>query len=282
MKDVLVATDLSPSSEHALARAIGLAAQFEGRLAVLHVVDDRLPGDVTEGLRLRAEQIIRARLADEPAAAGREIGVEVVTGDPFAEILNHAWKRRSELIVMGVHRKAPFRDLFRGTTMERVLRRGDYPTLVVRERPAKPYRRVLVAIDFSIGSRRALEVALHLVPDGEFHILHAYDVPFPAFLTDPRTKQQVEAEHGRQLQKLVDEEMKAFLGQFAGLRQNYRVLLRQGMPLDAMEGALREVRPDVLALGTHGRTGIARAMLGSLAAEVLADPPCDVIAVKGW
>lgn len=146
MKHILAATDLSPSSEPAVARAIDLAARFRARLTVLHVVDERLPADIADALRLRAEQLIRAQLnaaaaaaTGSTAAAGGEgegdADVAVVVGDAFAEILNRAWAGRVDLVVMGTHRKAPVADLFRGTTVERVLRRADYPTLVVREPP---------------------------------------------------------------------------------------------------------------------------------------------------
>lgn len=138
-----------------------------------------------------------------------------------------------------------------------------------------------MAVDFSIGARRALEVALRLTPGGEIFVLHAYDVPFQAFLTDPRTKQEVKAEQDQRLSKLVDAEMNAFLEQSGDARRKCRVILAQGTPIDMIFGAIRELRPDLLAMGTHGRTGIARALLGSLAEEILANPPCDVVAVKG-
>jgi len=282
LKEIVVATDLSASSERALVRAIGLAAAFRARLTVLYVVDDCLPDDIAYALRGQAEQTVRAQLAAESSAAGLEVGVEIVIGQPFAEILTQAWRRHADLVVMGMHRKAPFRDLFRGTTVERVLRQGDVPVLVVKDEPSAPYRRILVAVDFSIGSRRALEFALRMVPDGEFHVLHAYDVPFAGFLTDPRTHEQVATEHASQLAKMVDDELQAFLGQFPELRERCHLILERGGAREVLVRALQQVRPDLLALGTHGRTGIARAMLGSVAEETLANPPCDVLSTRGW
>jgi universal stress protein E len=238
VRDILVGTDLSPSSERALGRAIGLAARFHARLTVLHVVDDRLPDDIADALRLRAEQSVRAQLAADSSAAGLDVGVEIAIGDPFAEILTQAWRRRADLIVMGMHRKAPLKDLFRGTTVDRVLRRGDIPVLVVQGEPSKPYHRVLVAVDLAIGSRRALEFALRLVPNGEFHVLHAYEVPFAGFLTDPTTHKQVATEHARQLAKTVDDEVQAFLGQFPELRTRCHLLLQRGEIGEALARAV--------------------------------------------
>lgn len=282
MKNFLVATDLSPSSDHALGRAAALAAQFDAELRVLHVVDAGWPNDIADAVRARAELALSARLAAIPAVAQRDVNVQVSIGDPFAEILTRAWTPRTDLLVMGTHRKAPVRDLFRGTTVERILRQGDVPTLVVKDEPDKPYRRVLVAVDVSVASRRALEVAIHLVPDGEFHVLHAYETPFAAFLTDPKTHGQVEVEHAKELTRMVDEEVKAFLSQFPELRTRCHLILERGETLEVLARGIAQVCPDLLAIGTHGRTGIPRALLGSVAEEILANPPCDVVAVKGW
>jgi nucleotide-binding universal stress UspA family protein len=58
--------------------------------------------------------------------------------------------------------------------------------------------------------------------------------------------------------------------------------LERGDAREVLARALEQVRPDLQALGTHGRSGIARAMLGSVAEETLANPPCDVLSTRGW
>lgn len=281
MKTILVATDLSPSSEPALGRAAELAARYDSELRVLHVVDAGWPDDIVDALRERAERGIKEQLAALPALGGRSVDTQIVIGDPFAEIVR-ASASSIDLLVMGTHRKAPVRDLFRGTTVERVLRAGHVPTLVVKDEPAKAYSRVLIAVDFSVASRRALGSAIRLVPDGEFHVLHAYEVPFSGFLRDPGTHEEVATEHAQQLKKIVDDEVRSFLDQFPELRTRCHLLLERGETRAVLGWAIGQVRPDVLALGTHGRTGIPRALLGSVAEEVLANPPCDILAVKGW
>jgi nucleotide-binding universal stress UspA family protein len=92
----------------------------------------------------------------------------------------------------------------------------------------------------------------------------------------------VATEHAGQLAKIVDDEVQAFLGQFPELRTRCHLLLQRGEIGEVLARAVGQVRPDAVALGTHGRTGIARALLGSVAEEMLANPPCDVLAVKGW
>jgi nucleotide-binding universal stress UspA family protein len=282
MRDILMATDLSPASGRALSRAVGLAAGSGAGLAVLHVVDDRLPEDLVETVERGAQAAIRSQLSALPAAAGLAVDIRVIRGDPFAAILEEAWRRKADLVVLGNHRKAPLVDLVRGTTVERVLRQGTFPALVVKDAPAGPYRRCLVALDLATGSRRALETALTLMPHGEFFLLHAYEVPFPAFLGGAGTAREVAAQRAVELDRAVEEAIGSLVDGHPGLRERCRLRLVRGEARPALTRAVAELRPDLLAIGGHGRSGIARAVLGSIALEILADPPTDILAAKGW
>ena len=82
------------------------------------------------------------------------------------------------LIVTGIARDETLGRLLLGTTVEKLARQARQPVLVVKTRPRKPYHDVLVATDFSPGSRQALRAALQLVPDANLTLFHAYDVPF--------------------------------------------------------------------------------------------------------
>ena len=52
--------------------------------------------------------------------------------------------------------------------------------------------------------------------------------------------------------------------------------------VDTITRAVERFAPDLLVVGTHGRTGVAHALLGSVAGTLLADPPVDVLAVRAW
>ena len=81
---------------------------------------------------------------------------------------------KKSIIVVGAHGAQFIKDLLVGTTAEKVVRKGDRPVLVVKRPVHGPYRRVLVAMDFSEQSRKALELGLRLAPGAKFHLLHAY------------------------------------------------------------------------------------------------------------
>ena len=58
--------------------------------------------------------------------------------------------------------------------------------------------------------------------------------------------------------------------------------VRLGGALPVVEAALGELAPDLLVVGTHGRTGVAHTLLGSVAERLLRRPRCDVLAVRAW
>ncbi|HET6518523.1 MAG TPA: universal stress protein [Geminicoccaceae bacterium] len=281
VKRLLAATDLSPRSDRALDRAARLARQWGAELTVLHVVDDDLPASLADRRRSEAELEIRRHLAALPDAGGSKAKVEVVYGQGFAGIIRVAEEREADLVVLGTHRESGLRDIFVGTTVERVLRHGGRPVLLVRDRAPEPYRRVLIAVDFSVYSRRALEFAFRFAPDGEFHIVHAYDVPFSGLLgADPRGEPG--KRQARSFQRMVSEEMDAFLAGFGGAHPHVTRIVRQGAVTDIVAEEVASLRAQLLVVGTHGRTGVAHALLGSVAGSLMKRPPCDVLAVRAW
>ena len=140
-RNILVATDFSETSEHALRYARSLAVSFGGRLHLLHVVPDPVLAsawseayayDLTalgERLRVDAE-----RQLAEKATSIREVGVttEATVGNPATLIALTAEARHADVIVMGTHGRSGFTHLFMGSVAERVLRSANCPVLTVR------------------------------------------------------------------------------------------------------------------------------------------------------
>lgn len=276
LSKVLVATDLSARSDRAVERAVLLARQTGAALTVLHVVDADLPRRIADRLRDDAHVLIGDHLATLQDASALAPDIKVVFGKDYKDIEDVARKTGCELIVLGVHRNET-RELFRGTTAERVIRSGGHPVLMVKTRPRSAYRRIMVGVDFSECSRRAIEFAAKLFPEGEFHLVHAFDVPFKAFLTGDDSRREVSKSHQEEMGRLVDSSALRPILQAAPTRL-FQVL-RQGAVRDVIHDQVDRLKPDLLVLGTHGRSGIEHAVMGSVAEDMLSHPPCDVLAV---
>ena len=148
MKKLLMATDLSARSDRALERAVTLAREHSAKLTVVHVVDEDLPASLADAQEKAAKQAIHKHIGGLTAGNGPHISIEVVFGRAYVDILEMSEKTEAEMIVLGMHREDAFKDMFRGTTVERIIRAGNVPTLLVKDRVSGPYRQIIVGVDF--------------------------------------------------------------------------------------------------------------------------------------
>lgn len=282
MRTLLVATDLSARSELAVERAMALAREAPATLVVVHVVDDDLPPALAETHGNEARRTLQARCQELAPGEDPAVTIEVVHGRPHAEIRAAAARHGAELIVVGEHRGDSWRDMFRGTTAERVVRTCAVPVLLVRDPVEGPYRRVLAAVDFSVFARRAVEFTLGFLPNAEVELLHAFNVPFEGFLKGDDTRDQMIAEVDARFRKLLDEEMAAFLADLDDAARHLHCAMQEGGVREVVTARVQQTAPDLLVIGTHGKSGLAHAFLGSVAEDLLRRPPCDVLTVGAW
>jgi nucleotide-binding universal stress UspA family protein len=282
MKTILVASDLSARSDRAIARAALLAEQHQAKLMVLHVVDEELPVVLADRQAEDADRSVRTALASLPHAAALSSDVRIVVGEHYQTILAEAETVEADLVVIGQHRKDILLDLFRGSTGERILRFGNRPVLVAKSAASHRYVSMLGAVDFSPPSRRAIEVAVTLAPGADIKLVHAFDIPFRGLLLGGASMEQLAKKHQRQFQDMVEAQTQEFLQTLSTPIAPQQVIAREGAPEETVLAVAAETRSDLLVIGTHGRSGLGRALLGSVAEGLLARAPCDVLAVRGW
>jgi nucleotide-binding universal stress UspA family protein len=195
------------------------------------------------------------------------------------EIIRQGREEAADLILVGAHGADFIKDLLLGTTAEKIVRKGDRSVLVVKQAAQRPYRRVLVAVDFSDNSRRALELALRLAPQAEFHALHVY-AGFEGMLRGAGVTDAGIVRYQRQVAKEARQQMEAFLRSIDRRRKPIRREVWNGRAGREITTIARRLRADLVAVGTAGRTGIPYILLGSVAEHVMREAPCDVLAVR--
>ncbi len=142
-------------------------------------------------------------------------------------------------------------------------------------------RRILHPSDFSPASRAAFTKALELAKQNRAQIIVAHVLapimPVADGYMSPQAYAQMEAaarKHGKQqLDALIAK------ARSAGVRA--RGLLLEGIAADRIVRAARGKHADVIVMGTHGRTGLARFFLGSVASRVVGQASCPVLTVRG-
>ena len=141
-------------------------------------------------------------------------------------------------------------------------------------------KRILHPTDFSSASRAALDraIAMAKADRAELVIAHVMSLALPVMgdgYVSPKVYEDIEASNrayaGKQLARLLDRARKA------GVRA--RTLLLSGVPYEQIVRASR--RADVVVMGTHGRAGLARFFLGSVAERVVTNARCPVLTVRG-
>jgi nucleotide-binding universal stress UspA family protein len=279
IKHILVGTDLSERSERAFQRVAQLGRDGRATLAVLHVVEGGLIASVRERRRAVAEEYLRDTVAKLPEAARSGIRFSVRGGEPFATIIEQAREQTADLIVVGEPGKKGMKELFVGTTTERVVRHSDRPVLVVKLPASNPYRRVLVAADFSEGASRALQAAFRVAPGAEFLLVHAWQV-LPVGFGTLEAAEKAMAQENELLRKRLERQAQDQLVALASPARPPRIEMVVGNPFFVIRDAIASFQPDLLAMGTHARSGIAIAMVGSLAREFLVEAPCDVLVAR--
>lgn len=281
MKTIVAATDFSTRSERAIRRAGLLAREWGAELTLVHVVDDDQPGSLVDLERREAGTFLKEQIGSVVELQGVRCSAVVATGEAFDGVLHTAKTASADLIVMGTHRKQLLRDTFVGTTIERVIRTGPYPVLMVNKEVRHSYRHVLSAVDLSGPSAHAFKTsaALGLIGDASVTIVHAFTAPgrgklFVANASSERISEYVASER---LQ--ASEELIAFLAanEIHGQRRTYRV--EEGGAFEVISNLVKETMSDLVVIGTHGRSGIVKMLLGSVAEEVLRSIDVDILAV---
>lgn len=278
MINLLVATDLSQRSAHAVQRAAQLIhQQGGGEWGLLHVVDDDAPGDfVAEHVR-RVERLLQAQAEQLAEQAGSRPRVLVSSGEVEPLILEACLGLGADLLLLGRHRQSALRGFFAGTTAERVIRASHLPVLRVAQPAAHAYRQALVALDLSPISRQALQRArqLDLLDPSHCMALHALEALPGSMLVDSGIERRV-------LENQTEEVLQALRSslQEDGLRLPEGCLrVLPGEPGEVIAQALRQSPADLLVIGSHARSGLPRLVLGSVAARLLSELDCDILCV---
>ncbi|SNZ17973.1 Nucleotide-binding universal stress protein, UspA family [Natronoarchaeum philippinense] len=276
---ILVPTDGSEHARRAAAHAESLASAFDATLHIVSVVDLQaaagpfdaggLEPEFVERLDANGRELVESTVDALDGSA--DVHTEIVRGRPADSILEYAADNGVGLIAMGTHGRSGIRRYVAGSVAESVVRRADVPVFTVRatdrSRLDDGYDDVLVPTD---GSEHALAAAEHAVAlagasGARIHALNVVDVGVASSspdLTPPTTLLDQLRDAGERATDAVAERADE-----AGLDAETEV--REGFPAQTVVEYADEADIDLIAMGTAGRSGIGRHLVGSTAAKVI-------------
>jgi len=238
------------------------------------------PTPLLEALDAEADAVLDAA-ESLVERAGIAVKRAKLDGSAPSAILQYAQEAPFGAIVMGSHGRRGFERFAVGSTAEGVIRAARVPVFVVSGRvvPAPkpgPVKRALVAVDGSPSSREALDLACELAREEQSRLMLC-SVVEPA----PRSEELdrsvfLERESEEKAAQLLDE----FRTHAALLGAKADIMLRHGDAVPEIVASAREVDADLIVMGTHGRGGIPRFILGSVAEGVLRSSPIPICTVR--
>jgi nucleotide-binding universal stress UspA family protein len=206
---------------------------------------------------------------------GSDPTVVVAPGEPAQLILDESARHHAELIVTGVARSELFGRRLLGATVDTLVRRADVPVLVVRGRARQPYARIVVATDFSAGSRQALEAAVRFFDPAAVTLFHAYKAATGGVLTRDQTRSGWESIARQDAERFLDAADIAEAGKRA-----IRVLVEEGDAEALLRDYAHATGVDLVVTGAPGRGPFLEMLLGSTAQRLVEGMPCDVLVVR--
>jgi nucleotide-binding universal stress UspA family protein len=288
LKRLLAATDLSAPARHAAMRAGFISRETGASLDLVHVAEtsalERLRHLVVEmpaAVERRMLDAAREEMETLAATLTRlydvAAGVRVASGSPLAEIAATAEAGDADMLVLGFRGAGFMRHLLLGSTAERMIRKSRRPTLVVKQAAHEAYRNVLVPVDFSCHSLKAIRHARALAPGAGIILMHAFEVPFEgklryAGVDESMIHRYLAASREEALNKL--QVLRAEAGHAA---HDARLMVVHGDPSQQIVEQEQEQDCDLIVVGKHGESMVEELLLGSVTKHVLTESQCDVL-----
>jgi|UniRef100_A0A7V6DRA0 nucleotide-binding universal stress UspA family protein len=277
-KKLLVAVDGSEISMHAFKESLKISKEDLLVIAVAPPYSGDLGGvgtsDIGALLRQPCEQALDKAM--KLAQAERvQIRPVCVMGEPYEAIVETAEEEGRDLIVMGVRGRSMAERLLVGSTTARVIGFSSQDVLVVPEKGSIGWDKILVATDGSEYSRRAVDKALDIVKDsrGTLTVVSVLEISPYIYAVAPEIaekKIKLPQKHVAEVKELA-----------ASLGLPVEGVVREAECADeVITDVAREQHIDLIVVGSHGRTGLKRLLMGSVTEKVIAHAPCPVLVVK--
>jgi nucleotide-binding universal stress UspA family protein len=269
LKKLLVCTDGSPASEGAVNAGIKLGAFTAARVCLLGVINSpeifgTIPS-IPEVVKELEEQALQ-RLEEyqkRAAAAGVTLETAVVSGITVADaILEEVGARKPDWLIMGRKGRTGLDRLLMGSVVKQVIGSSPCPVLVVPRQAPLEFNKIMVAHDCSVFGEAAWRETIPLAAKANAEVIAV----------------SVARDSSRQADCQIALQHLEASAERHGIRLQSSLL--EGRPFEQIIQAAHEEKVDLIVLGSHGRSGLARLLMGSVAERVTATVNCPVLVVK--
>jgi nucleotide-binding universal stress UspA family protein len=258
---------------HALSS--GALAQLEQLLGL----ESAVPAQLIE----QAQQALDTLAHELSTAHGLAVDCVVLQGAVLDQLTQEANRIEADIVGVGARGVGFVRHFLLGSTAERLLRKSAHPVLVVKQASHGPYRRVLVAVDFSAWSAPLIELARAVAPGAHLVLLSAYEVPFEGKLRfasvseDTIESYRVTSHQAASLQ--LQALALALAASIGVMPSDWTPCIPHADPLQAIIEHAQALDCDliVIVIGKQGQSMTEDLLLGSVTTHVLVESVGDVL-----
>ncbi|MDI6800771.1 MAG: universal stress protein [Thermodesulfovibrionales bacterium] len=277
---MIVAIDGSESGFNALRQSFKLAAAEKSWITVVCVVpsyegdlDLVGVGNIMETMHKPCEEAL-AKAKELARTDGALIKTVCEEGDPYQRIIDLAEAENAELIIMGRRGLARLERTLMGSVTARVIGHSQRDILVVPRDGEIGWKKILIATDGSKYSKAAVERAIDFAEayGGELKIVSIVDMPAEFYAEAP----QVVDDLINKAKAYVEDAKK--LAESAGIKAE--TLVREGESHRMILDIAEDLSINAIVMGSHGRTGLKRLLMGSVVEKVIGYAHCPVLIVK--
>jgi len=295
MKKILMPTDFSQNAYQALRYASVFADKFDSELTLFHVIalfqdDPNNPRHHFPDLQALYTIMDQNAIAnmDQFDLHFDKLRVDKVTIrgiSPAEEIVNYADSNEAALIVMGTHGRSALGHFLIGSEAEKVVRHAKCPVLSISHQEKEMYelpaiKSILVPIDFSDHSKQALQYATSLagVFGASLDFLHVIDQRVhPAYYV--MGEQSIFSIYPNLLEKSMTF-LKEFVKDDIPQNVNTEFFVREGNPHSEIVNFAKNQGVDLIAMATHGLSGLEKLLIGSTTEKVVRKSDVPVLTIK--
>lgn len=280
-RKILTAIDGSLTSLHALEESFKLAQNEGSWITVVSVIppytgdlDLVAVGNIMASMRKPCDEALKKaqELADKHKVLVKTVCEE---GEPYERIIDLAQAENCDLIVMGRRGLRRLERVLVGSVTARVIGYSPIDVLVIPRDTTVGFKKVLIATDGSRFSNAAEKKAIDFAKSygGELGIISVVDVPSEFYAESPKTVDELI----NKAKSYVDAVKKD--AELSGVRAE--TVVKEGEAYRVITDTAKEIGADVIVMGSHGRTGLKRLLMGSVTEKVIGHTPCPVLVVKG-
>jgi hypothetical protein len=281
-RKILVAFDGSEAGKNALREAFKLARDNHKWITVI-TINPPYRGDldligvsnISELLKGSGEKIL-AEAREIAETEGALIKTRLEEGEIFEKIIEVAEEERCDLIVMGRQGITNLKKTLMGSVTAKVIGHFQGKILVVPENATLGWKNILVGTDGSRYSDIAIEEAVNYARSygGVLKLVQVVDVT-----------EEFQAHAPELIEKLIaraKENLKNIKQKLQQKGINVETFVREGEPYKIITELATDLKSDVIVLGSHGKTGLHKLLMGSVTERVIGYSPCPVLIVKAY